>query len=286
MAADMCRISQRVLFLRYSINTSLPGLRKKCRTSFLSTEAVANVDTPIYRKPWRVFVAVLLERKPIVSKAKNDIEMKFDDFQRKLEFEQSALSDYEFMKNKIKKSSVTGKKKLTEAEEQKRIEAEREFARLEDEEKSVQEEVENLKLQNRLTPDDETNNLMSLNRNLDKSLHLVLKNETKWLLPEAEIAEGENLRQAAERILRDQYNTDIPALFLSNAPSGVYTEEIDSKDKVKSDYQGRKVFFYKAMLQMGRNDLPSLKNEFKWLTINEMYKTIPTEYFKQVSKFI
>ena len=97
----------------------------------LSTQTSIATETPIYRKPWRVFVAVLLQRRPIISKIKTDIENRFQEFQDQLELEHSALSDYEIRKIKVKKASQATKKKPSEAEELKRIGFERELASLE-----------------------------------------------------------------------------------------------------------------------------------------------------------
>ena len=88
-------------------------------------------DIPFYRKPWRIFVAVLLERKPIISKDLSDLEKRFYAFQSNLEYEQSALSNHEVNKLKLMKGSKQTKKKTTEEEEQRRLECEQELSRIE-----------------------------------------------------------------------------------------------------------------------------------------------------------
>ena len=88
-------------------------------------------DIPFYRKPWRIFVAVLLERKPIISKDLSDLEKTFYAFQSDLEYEQSTLSNHEVKKLKLMKGSKQTKKKTTEEEEQRRLECEQELSKIE-----------------------------------------------------------------------------------------------------------------------------------------------------------
>ena len=108
----------------------LAGFKNPLR-AYLSDDA--RQAAAVYRKSsWRVFVAVSLERRPTITKEKTSLEKKFEIFQNSLEIEHSALSDYEFKRNQNKKGAqTTGKKKLTEADEQKRLEFERDFARIE-----------------------------------------------------------------------------------------------------------------------------------------------------------
>ena len=46
--------------------------------------------------------------------------------------------------------------------------------------------------------------------------------------------------QAAERLID---SSNIVALILSNAPSGVYTEKIEASNRENCETQGRKVFY-------------------------------------------
>ena len=88
-------------------------------------------DIPFYRKPWRIIVAVLLERKPIISRDLTELEKRFLAYQNDLEFEQSVFSNHEIKKMKlIKGSKSTKRKKLTELEEQKRLECEQELSKM------------------------------------------------------------------------------------------------------------------------------------------------------------
>ncbi|XP_065066656.1 large ribosomal subunit protein mL46-like [Rhopilema esculentum] len=273
---------KRTLFGRWASNALLKGVQR----SFGTLSQVSPRTVPFYRKPWKVCVAVLLERKPIISKQLTDIEQRFATYQNVLELEQSVLSDHELRKLRLTKGSkATKKKKTTEAEEQKRLECEQELRRIEDEEEEVTEEVESLQLGSQKTDADKKHDKSSLLRCLDKSLHLVVRDSDKWLLPETEIKEDENLRQAAERLISSQSSSEVPVLVLSNAPSGVYTEEIESEKREESDIQGRKIFYYKAILQPMRNVFPEFDKPSNWLTIKEMQDLMPREHFKQIIKF-
>lgn len=281
--AELCKVSRQILSLRSSSRLWFPGFKNPLR-AYLSEDA--RQAAAVYRKSsWRVFVAVSLERRPTITKEKTSLEKKFEIFQNSLEIEHSALSDYEFKRNQNKKGAqTTGKKKLTEADEQKRLEFERDFARIEDEEEEIKTVLKNLVFTDRLTEADKSNDTKSLDRKLDESLHLVTKCSDHWLLPETELVEGENLRQAAERLLREQCKAEVPVLFLSNAPSGVHTIELSSSEKKTAGNQGKKIFFYKAMLQ-NTKELPDVDLDFKWLTMQEMQKVIPNSYFRQIVRF-
>ena len=85
----------------------------------LATVEAAETQIPHYRKPWKIAVAVCLERRPTITKEMNDLERKFLAFQESLELEQSALSDYEVqLRDLDDKTKVKKKKKLTEEEEE------------------------------------------------------------------------------------------------------------------------------------------------------------------------
>ena len=108
------------------------GIPAQLARHHLSTQAESiKPELPFYRKPWKVFVAVLLERKPVTSKDHTELEQKFDTYQKSLEFEQSSLSSHEVRKIKLAKGSKSTKKKTTEAEEQKRLECEQELSKME-----------------------------------------------------------------------------------------------------------------------------------------------------------
>lgn len=74
---------------------------------------------------------MLLERKPVISRDFTELEEKFNAYQKSLELEKSALSNYEVKKMKLIKGSKSNKKKMTEAEEQKRLECEQELSQIE-----------------------------------------------------------------------------------------------------------------------------------------------------------
>ena len=109
------------------------GVQSSLPWKHLSTQVqdTTSNSIPFYRKPWRIFVALLLERKPIISKDLTSLEEKFDSYQKALELEQSLLSNYEVRKLKLMQGSKLKKKKITEAEEQRRLECEQELSKIE-----------------------------------------------------------------------------------------------------------------------------------------------------------
>lgn len=281
--ADLAQFAvRRLIFLRAVTRRGISGVQNKLiqRQLCIPTQ-VAAPDIPFYRKPWRIFVAVLLKRKPIISKDLSDLEKRFYAFQSNLEYEQSALSNHEVNKLKLMKGSKQTKQKTTEEEEQRRLECEQELSRIEDEEEAATDELNNFQLASRTSPVNEH----SLSRHLDSNLHLVVNFSGRWMLPETELVNGESLRQAAERLINAEIPNEVRALFLSNAPAGVLTERIEASKRDESETQGKKVFYYKATLHTENNKHPDFGTNSKWLTLNEMEKTLPSEHFYQIVKF-
>ena len=67
--------------------------------AFFSMEATANLTSDTYVQP--INIAVCVERVPLVTPSKSDLEKQFEDLQEQLELEHSSLSDYEISKAKM-----------------------------------------------------------------------------------------------------------------------------------------------------------------------------------------
>ena len=67
--------------------------------AFFSTKATANLTSDTYVQP--INIAVCVERVPLVTPSKSDLEKQFEDLQEQLELEHSSLSDYEISKAKM-----------------------------------------------------------------------------------------------------------------------------------------------------------------------------------------
>ena len=118
---------------------------------------------------------------------------------------------------------------------------------------------------------DENDDKTSLDRSLDHSLFLVLKNKNSWTLkdswtlPTAHNEKGESLRDSAERALALQ---DISAQVIGNAPFIHYKNIYSKKYQESSGKIGEHVFVYKAFVQSNEENKP--KESLVWLKKGEL----------------
>ena len=100
-----------ITFLHHNIVT---GFRYSS-SSFTSAEVATNIPTsPNFDIPL-IQVAVCLQRLPLITREKTDLEKLYAELQEQLEFEHSSLSDYEV--NKINMKNLREKLKQDEDNE-------------------------------------------------------------------------------------------------------------------------------------------------------------------------
>ena len=61
-----------------------------------------NTSTAVNNEIPQIRIAICLQRLPIITREKNELEKLYDELQEQLEFEHSSLSDYEVYKMKMK----------------------------------------------------------------------------------------------------------------------------------------------------------------------------------------
>lgn len=66
-------------------------------------------DTVRATKKWDLYSAVCLERHPVITQSMQEIELKFHNMLRKIEYENSLKSDYELKKEQEKKQKKSSK---------------------------------------------------------------------------------------------------------------------------------------------------------------------------------
>ncbi|CAH1784856.1 unnamed protein product [Owenia fusiformis] len=276
---------------------SAPILRKKftkylinCQYSAIKRESLKIIQRPcplLYsttatEKPkWQLVSAVCLERLPIVSAKLNEIEAKFANLQETLEYEYSSLSEFEV---RHKKEQALAAKKAKEQEHG--IETgETVVQTAQDIEDLWERELKEFDPATR----EDSNDVKSVERDLDKKLLLVVKqklgNKEHWVLPQIPWTEGETMRQSAERCLGSSCGSEINARFIGNAPSGVYKYNLP-KD-LNQDHDGVKVFFFKAHHVTG--DVKPGKDtisEHMWLSKDELKDYMHPDYHRTISRFI
>ncbi|XP_001634629.2 39S ribosomal protein L46, mitochondrial [Nematostella vectensis] len=222
-----------------------------------------------------IYTAICVERLPVVTADKSELEKRFEKLQDQLEIEHSVLCDDELTVKKLRDR----KKKLTERDEDEAIE----IAQIEANRKEFQEEEEEelLQFQPASRETDDEGDVRSMNRKLQHNLVLLLKrNDTSWEMPIGQIQDKESLRQAAERSLKEMCGDGMDTRFLSNAPAAVLKmSKLQPKNK-------NKVFFYKVHFLGGSLNLGETYTDFAWLTRDEIQEYLVPEYYRLVRRFL
>uniref|UniRef100_G3MQ79 Large ribosomal subunit protein mL46 n=1 Tax=Amblyomma maculatum TaxID=34609 RepID=G3MQ79_AMBMU len=275
-AARIPRKSFRNSFcLLRSIYNSASGL---VRSSSTSTPSSASASV------WDLVGAVALERKPIVTPELNALEKQYLEILRTIEVEGSLLSDHELqlIEEKQKKTGDTDEAVAIKVRTAQDIE--------EDWFKRAQE----FKPAPRITEADAKGDTRTTQRLLDQPLLLVVNQQLgkghRWILPQAVHAEGETLRQTAERALTEVCGPALEAFFLGYAPAGYYSYYYPPEFQ-KDGIQGAKVFFFKAQLRNGALSVADLKklkkaDDFSWLSYKELGSKMLPRYHKAVRAFL
>ncbi|KAH8595036.1 putative 54S ribosomal protein L17, mitochondrial [Bisporella sp. PMI_857] len=153
----------------------------------------------------------------------------------------------------------------------------------------------------RTTEADRKHDVKRLDRQLERTLYLVVKKpEGSWEFPHGPLEGRENLLQAAERVLVQTAGVNMNTWLVGHAPVGAYVappvyeakliknEEANAAD-VSPKKPGRKVFFMKGRIMAGQANLKGNIfgfTDFKWLTKEEIQKTVSEKYFSDVKDML
>ncbi|GFT10469.1 39S ribosomal protein L46, mitochondrial [Nephila pilipes] len=237
---------------------------------------------------WHTVGALCVERKPIITQPLNLLEQKYLQYLQKLEVEKSYLSDHE--KRHIEDLKITDKLKKGDLEDMDVVSKQT----AQDFEDAQLEQFNKYKPSPRQTEADKTDDRHSLQRKLDSSLVLVIKqklgNDYKWILPQAVHQNGETLRQTVERVLHNLCPDLMKVQFMGNAPVGYYKYKYPKAAR-ENGICGAKVFFFKAQL-LERNPkslnikLSDTISDAAWLTHSELNEVLQPDYGKNVQSFL
>lgn len=150
------------------------------------------------------------------------------------------------------------------------------------------EERSKFQLGSRITEADKKNDTTSTNRKLGYPLTLIMEQsvgvEKIALLPQGRIQDGENLRQATERIIKERCGDSVKVLVYGNAPCGFYKYKYPKS--MRSDVIGAKVFFFHAILKAGQVD--KKLGKFEWLDNGELLAKVDkySAYKRSLKRFI
>ncbi|GFY39602.1 39S ribosomal protein L46, mitochondrial [Trichonephila inaurata madagascariensis] len=237
---------------------------------------------------WHTVGALCLERKPIITQPLIPLEQKYLQYLQKLEVEKSYLSDNE--KRHIEDLKVTDKLKKGDVEDMDVVSKQT----AQDFEDTWLEEFNKYKPNSRQTEADKTNDRHSLQRRLDSSLVLVIKqklgNDYRWILPQAVHQNGETLRQTVEGVLHNICVDPVKVQFMGNAPVGYYKYKYPKAARANG-ICGAKVFFFKAQLLEKNPKSLNIKlsdtvSDAVWLTHSELNEVLQSGYGKTVQSFL
>ncbi|KAG9237197.1 putative 54S ribosomal protein L17, mitochondrial [Amylocarpus encephaloides] len=142
----------------------------------------------------------------------------------------------------------------------------------------------------RVTNADQTKDLTRLDRELDRTLYLVVQRDSKgWGFPAGEVVGRENLHQAAERIIVQAGGINMNTWIVGNAPIGHHVSRPFKGDEKKSSKPGEKTFFMKGRIMAGQANLINNSfglTNFKWLTREEIKRTVNPKYWNYVEPML
>ncbi|XP_037582911.1 39S ribosomal protein L46, mitochondrial-like [Dermacentor silvarum] len=258
-------------------------LKTAYRNELALTRSCSSASVKASSSGWDLVGAVALERKPVIMPELNALEKKYLEVLRSIEVEGSLLSDHELQ-------LLEDKKKREDPEEGVAIKVQT----AQDIEEEWTKKAKEFKPASRLTEADSKGDTRTTQRCLDQALLLVVNQQLgkghRWILPQALHANGETMRQTAERALTEVCGPALEAFFLGNAPAGCYSYNYPPEFQ-KNGIQGAKVFFFKAQLKNGALSVSDLKkltkaDDFAWLTYKELSSKMLPRYCKAVQSFL
>ena len=256
--------------------------------SIISARCFSSSVNILRKERWDLLSAVCLERKPVITKELNDIEVKFSELLARIEFESSYKSEHEVRKEEDKLRAELLKNQAAEVDlDHAAMQTAQDF------EDASTDEYSKFTPMSRVTEVDKTNNVNSPDRMLENHLLLIVHqkigDQKIWIMPQGLRVDGETMLQTAERVLHDTCGSSLKATFSANAPCGVYKYKYPKKilEKNENSPVGAKVFFFKAQRISGNVERDKLNNKsFKWLGRRELEKELLPEYYKSVSQFL
>ncbi|KAI9485840.1 MAG: 39S mitochondrial ribosomal protein L46-domain-containing protein [Benjaminiella poitrasii] len=254
---------------------------------FNNRRGLATVS-PLVVKNSRIQASVILTRTPQIIRDATPFEKAYFDYREKLERQESTSTPTEFY---FKKGSVAERRWKNEEEARRKAMDDPSTSlteALEQSQANWEKENENLastnkaELLDRVTKADRENDTKSLDRALQRTLYLVVKNSNDpanpWQFPEGPVDASEYLHEAAERTLKEQCGADMDTWFVGRQPIGIYKQSSTRGQ----DNSGIKTFFMKAHVYAGQVKPSKGVSDFAWLTKDELANALSSDYYKTV----
>ncbi|QUC19309.1 uncharacterized protein UV8b_03550 [Ustilaginoidea virens] len=137
----------------------------------------------------------------------------------------------------------------------------------------------------RETEADRAGDLRRLDRQLDRTLYLVVRGAGGWEFPADLVAKHENLHEAARRVMDQAAGVNMNTWIVGRVPVAHVVEQPVRDGEGLVQTRGRKTFFLKARIMAGQADLhsnPFGYTDFRWLTREELREQLPADYFRGV----
>ncbi len=230
----------------------------------LSSESKPNETKPSWDpKPWRIASAVCVERLPTLTPPLTQLQKDTLKVLGQIEVENSKLSDHEV--RHLEDEKAAAKKKT----EEKSINVVDTLRTAVDDEEIWAKDAESFKPASTTTEADKSKDLRSSDRELSRPLHLMVKRilgkDQFWDLPTVSHAEGESLRDTAERAISEHCGDNLKVRVLGNAPFTYYKVKFSKKVQEETESRGEKVFVFKAVFDSGKVDLnKELNSDYQW----------------------
>lgn len=147
----------------------------------------------------------------------------------------------------------------------------------------------------RETEADASGNVKTLDRQLKTKVFLAVKsgaegnrNGPRWTLPSAIPQEDETLLQTAERAVSEAVGEDLQLWLPSNAPMTINYRVYNKNmaEDFRGNYFGEKIFFYRLQYDSGDVDEEAMTaDDYGWLTREEVVDRITDERGRHQAKF-
>ncbi|KAF2675258.1 hypothetical protein BT63DRAFT_436197 [Microthyrium microscopicum] len=148
----------------------------------------------------------------------------------------------------------------------------------------------------RTTEADKAGDEKSLNRLLQRTLYLLVKDgKGNWRFPSApwDGVKKETLRESAERIIRQSAGINMHTWIVSNHPVGhferPYGQNYITTNEAGATVKGEVTFFMKGRIMMGQADIKESElgvSDFKWLPKESIKEHVHPKYWASVDDIL
>ncbi|KAH9247979.1 hypothetical protein BASA81_014392 [Batrachochytrium salamandrivorans] len=274
-----------------------PHYEQQRRHQSTETEAAARVASPPHSS---IAVGILLKRNPMVLPDLSEFQHAYYAYREAIERNEAAPFDHTFY---FKKGSISEQRWLAaqaEAAALVRSPNNGDKTTLPDLVSNIivqpqDDELIKLTVAPKLSSADASGDVKSLDRAMQRSLYLVVKQntfattastngtaDTQWQLPTGDLFETETLHEAAPARLSELCGDLMDTWFVGKAPVG-HIKAVDTKGTQKTK---KSIFYMKAHILSGKITPSDDVIDYAWMTKEELVKQMDPEYYAHVSDML